>query len=430
MLFYPVVRYHLMEEKIYNTSESKSSRIQQIINLFSSLKYIPFKKKDFLYFTSTLFNFKTGSQFFNVLDDYYFNCSSQNSFIFENPDRNFHIRGPKKNKNVSSFFFYLDLMAVVLSRFIIGFDKKINRDIDDFISLLKEKGVSQAKINQIKAKLLKTEKTIKLQERFYRYFFLYTKPKIVFVNCGCYGGGYAIIIKVAKSLGIKVAEIQHGVLSLMHIPYNYSLEIIDSVSYQEYLPDYLLTFGEYWETQMRNSCEKVVVGHPHLNKLVQVNSNYTAEKNSLLVLSQPTVTDELINAVVMLMAKNSGLKVYYRAHPVEKLSDEQITILKNAKVEITEPGSDLYLDFFKREFVFGCYSTTLFEACAFKKKIFVLDNEYSKQYVPTEFGVWVKSGDDLAEKLKENPLEVNPKKFWAPNFDENFKTFIENLNVL
>jgi len=430
MLFYPVIRYDLIDKDTYKTSDDKSSRIQRVINLFSGLKYLFFRKKDFLYFTSTLFNFKTGSKFFNVLDDYYFNCSSYRSFIFENPDKNFHFRGPKENRNVSSFFFYLDLIAVLLSHFNIGIGKRSNCDIDDFILLLKEKGFSQVKIDQIRASLIYNEKTIKLRERFYRYFSIYVKPKLIFVNCGSYGGTNAIIIKVAKSLGIKVAEIQHGLVSLLAVPYNYGPGIVNNAEYQKYLPDYLLTFGEYWGTQMRNSCEKVIVGHPHLNKILHVNSNHTAEKNSLLVVSQPTVTDELINAVVALMAKSRGLKVYYRTHPVEELNDDQKTLLKGAGVVINNSGSDLYLDFLKREFIFGCYSLSLVEACAFKKRIFILENDLSKKYIPAGVGIWVKSGNDLASKLYDSCSEIESEKYWSSNFEQHFKAFLSRVDDL
>ena len=181
---------------------------------------------------------------------------------------------------------------------------------------------------------------------------------------------------------------------------------------------------------MRNSCQKIVVGHPHLNNIMEANKETIFTKNTLLVVSQPIINDELINTVIELVKKRKDLKVNYRLHPMEELSEKQSARLKIVGIEITYSNSDLYLEFLKNEFIFGCYSLSLVEACAFRKNIYILENEESKRYVPHEIGTWIKTGIDFAEKLSEKSKVTDFERYWASDFDKNFKKFIESLDIL
>lgn len=74
------------------------------------------------------------------------------------------------------------------------------------------------------------------QRRICRLLFQRIKPKAILLT-GYYGGNQAAI-KAAKDLGIKVIEVQHGVIGKEHAAYNVAVEI-DKTSF----PDYLLVFG-------------------------------------------------------------------------------------------------------------------------------------------------------------------------------------------
>src|SRR3546814_12540747 len=68
-----------------------------------------------------------------------------------------------------------------------------------------------------------------------------------------------------RSAGIPVAEFQHGYIGHDHYAYNYADSVADS-GYRDGLPDYLLTFGQYWADSVRTPSEKVVIGGPRMNE--------------------------------------------------------------------------------------------------------------------------------------------------------------------
>ena len=75
-----------------------------------------------------------------------------------------------------------------------------------------------------------------IQYKIYKFWFKLIKPKYIFLVC-YYDKQY--IIKAAHELGIKVIEIQHGIISSTHTAY-YSILDLD----KNHLPDYLLSFGK------------------------------------------------------------------------------------------------------------------------------------------------------------------------------------------
>lgn len=72
--------------------------------------------------------------------------------------------------------------------------------------------------------------------KVFRLLFQLTRPKVLFVSC--YYGFAQIAIQAAHDLGIKVVEMQHGVIGKAHCAYNVYTDL-DKGNF----PDYLLVFG-------------------------------------------------------------------------------------------------------------------------------------------------------------------------------------------
>lgn len=99
----------------------------------------------------------------------------------------------------------------------------------------------------------------------YHYIKLLEKlqPRIIFLNTASYGGLDALLVKIAKEIGIKAGEFQHGVITKSHPAYNYGEAVFKSEEYRKYLPNYLLTYGDYWNENMNTPVKKITIGNPH-----------------------------------------------------------------------------------------------------------------------------------------------------------------------
>ena len=72
--------------------------------------------------------------------------------------------------------------------------------------------------------------------RAFKFIFQHMKPKAIFIVCHYTHFG---IIKAAKELGIKIIEVQHGVIGREHPAYNFGIGISKNL-----FPDYLFVYGK------------------------------------------------------------------------------------------------------------------------------------------------------------------------------------------
>jgi hypothetical protein len=424
--FYPIVRFELLNHSDVTSQIQLSNKSKRFITIFKNLKYLKFSKKKFVFFTSTLFNIKIDNKYLNILDDYYYNIIKDDCIIYEDPDKNYEFRTPKIN-GFSSFFFFFNFIINTISRF--NFSKSDHSEIDNFCHYLILLGVNDNKVIKVKNILINYSKSINLYCLLYNIYFKIFKPNLIFVNCGAYGMQNAILILIAHKNNIKVAEIQHGIISTSAIPYNFAPEFLMNKTYNKYYPDFILTFGNFWNSKMNNFAKIITIGHPHLTSIINNSYKFNFEKDTLLVVSQPNMNSLLIPIILNLKNNNNYIKISYRRHPKENLNLEQYNLLINNNIKIIDPKSDIYNDFLSNEYIFGCYSMSLIEAVAFNKKIIILDNEESRKFVPKEVGFWINDHVDILNCMSDNLIYLNNKnEFWNYNFENNLVNFISKYN--
>lgn len=424
MSMWPYYRYNILSagcDVISVPHSTNTSRIKKIKNLLFGIKHIKLKKANIVFFTSTLFNVLDRSgKYINILDDYYANEFSDKSYIFEDKDAQFYWRFPRKNNNVSTIISYLVELSFLIAK--LNIFHKANQSVRDFQSI--HSGLLDYKI------VIKHDTFIIVYCKLLRIFLRFVQPKLIVVNCGCYGDISAITIKVAKSLGIKTAEIQHGIPGA--IAYNYSEILISSTNYGEYLPDYVFTFGEYWNECMNIPCEKVIIGHPHLNIIASQKDIHNSKIQTILFVSQPTIHMNLLmiaKELSQLLPKDK-FRLIFRIHPMEVATDSLLADLSANNISLSTSLTDLYDDFRKSNFVCGVYSLCLFEAIAFRLKIFVVENELSSLIIPAEVGLKVKNANDIVRCLNFKTEDLNVERYWAKSFTSNYQKFIHKLNIL
>jgi len=433
-LMWPSIRWTLFtqaindyEEQIIKTTPKISQLLKYATNVFIKYPYFV-KNADIMSFGTTVSNVLNDKQYFNRIHDYYNFVFPENTIFFELPD-NFEYRKPRAFKN-TYYHDYIRIMPVLRSKLSKNIDQEQMRTINAFVDYLKTKFTEQfddSFYETIKTRLIKEEKSLKYRKRYFLKLLEKIKPEVLFLNTAHYGGE-SYIIKWAKERGITTAEFQHGVVSKMHPAYNYGNAILSSEEYRKYTPDYFLTYGEYWNKQIKIPGKTYVVGNPHFHESIKRYKDIKEEENTILIVSQWTLTKEFVEIAKYLTSEFKDQKIIFKMHPKEMKNYILIKPLETFRnVDIQKDG-DIYELLAKYESIVACYSTTVFEALAFNKKIYILDNSLSKNNVPEEIGLRFKNYTELRDLIKnkvKNENEPDIEYYFNSNWKENYKKFIE-----
>jgi hypothetical protein len=313
------------------------------------------------------------------------------------------------------------------------FSKKKNPDIERFIDFLRTEEIVEVDYcEQTRKVLYGSYFSYKSYSSYLTKVFKKLNPNLVFVHCGSYGGDNAILLKTAKENGILTGEFQHGTISKDHFAYNYGDQILKSKEYKKYLPEYILTFGDYWNTQIKIPSKVVTIGAPHFYESIKKYKDTKVQKNSILIVSQGTVTNIFVEIAKYLSESLPDYKIIFKLHPGEVPFEDRYKILyKYSNIQVAKSG-DIYKYIAQCENIVAYYSTTIFEAMGFDKNIFVLDDKASKIYIPKDIGIRFKEKEELKEMIIQNgkqDITYDLEYYFNSNWKENYKTFILENSV-
>jgi ribosomal protein S2 len=238
--------------------------------------------------------------------------------------------------------------------------------------------------------------------------------------------GRQIIIEVAKELEIPVVELQHGVINKYHKGYSYPGD-----REKEAFPDYLLTFGEYWNNiEYPIPDEKVIVtGYPYFD-MMKKKFEDVEEKNQILFISQGTIGEKLSQFAVELSKQIEDYEIVYKLHPGEFSNwQERYPWLEESEIEVLTNEKQLYQLFAESKIQVGVYSTAIYEGLGFNLKTFLVDLpgiETMERLLDKKCCRKMNSAEELMENMEdEGDPEVDIEEFFKPNAKENI---IEQLN--
>lgn len=262
------------------------------------------------------------------------------------------------------------------------------------------------------------------------------RPRLIIEVCS-YDSIHMLVTSVAKRLGIRTAELQHGIMGRYHLAYNF-LEKRNL----ETFPDYVLLFGKYWKESTRfpvNGERLIVTGFPyfedkvkrHRNKKVQLH-----DPKTVLFISQGTIGKQLSRMAVELFdtLEKSRYRVIYKLHPGEFLRwKKEYPWLADSGIEVidnTEKSIYYYLSL--AWFVVGVFSTAIFESLAFGSQIFVAKlpgHEYAEDLYGRGYARLVSSAREIAESIDEDVHHTvgQVNEFWEPVARAKVVATIEKL---
>jgi len=451
---YPIFRYSILfkilktavkvQEPHASSRDNKSwpfillkSLVRDYINNLKNIKSI--NSADVVAIsTFALRRKKINNKEFDVIYDYLLPEISNNYLLIE---RHFRFKNSKNpyTKNV-----YYSLPQSVASK--INFISKLNHQnqkkvLRDFSLLISESIRGFFGSNYSALFLQEFQSVLKKFKYIYNYsvrtanIIKALSPKILFVHCGSYGGDSAIVTKICKNHGIKIVEVQHGIVNKFHLAYNYGFD--KNSEYEKYLPDFFLSWGKYWTDQLKRlPVNKVVIGNPEFINNFKNYSEKQLNKNNpirlILVVSQGIVTEKLVKLTEELSTKlPSNYKIIYKLHPGEVPFRDRYQSLYNYENITVVTYGNIYEYIKSSDFIVGHTSTTLFEALPFEKPIFVLDDQLSRMYIPNEIGIRFKNADELREMIlnpeKSKYNNVDWKYYWETEWKNNLRSFIQNL---
>ena len=298
--------------------------------------------------------------------------------------------------------------------------------IEGFIDFLKSYNViEKAFLERVKKELYSYYLGYDYYRSYITKVFKKLKPRIIFVHTSTYTGFKAILLKTAKENGIITAEFQHGIISKNQIPYNYIDAVFKSERYKKYLPDYILTFGDFWNKNIKIPSKIITIGYPHFYESMKKYQKVKQIPHSILIISQGTLTDEFVQIAKYLSKNYPNYSIIFKLHPGEIAFEDRYKELNNySNIKIAKSG-DIYQYIAESEYIVACYSTAIFETLGFNKKLLILDNEISRSEIPEGIGVRFKDLQQLDLNNTNFDRDYKPEYYFDRNWEENYSNFVK-----
>ena len=373
-VIWPIVRiklYGAIHAKYNNYTEAhpKSRMTTTVINIIKSLWLAIIKAPIFLSHKDTII-FNHSRRIENAKG--YYECKytehlvNINSYVFEAPFYNRHLP-PENLQNL----IYLDLLL----------------NISRFYSLIKSKylfNTRSARATTYLTKQIQKEFNIVINPLFinlavnkYSALLFFAniilrkiKPSKIFMAVAYSDINLPFVVS-ARSQGIKVIEIQHGIMGMDHVAYNFKVK-----RNFYWFPDEVWVWNDFWREHSRfpiHESKIIIKGFPFLDRFKKSRKSTVCRKN-IICISQGPYTSELVGLCLSLnkLIDNTKFQILYRPHPSELAAG------KAAFTSLTKEGigisttSNIYEEFSRSDIQIGVNSTALFEGIEFGLTTFIL----------------------------------------------------------
>ncbi len=416
-------------------------RLRQYLAAFLKNPFFS-SRKPIMHIYSNLGNVPdTDGTIYNRCFDEYVKLYPNRTYVLEYPERDILCKS-----QVAKHYKYLYDRAVLAG---MKKEKPAAADVaaaEAFLAFLKEKipapfFLTNEQWGAVKNEILYWSMRIRYDDRFYRALFCRVKPRIVFIEDGCYGQRNAYLCKVCSELGIVSAEIQHGSVHRNHEAYNYGELLRSSREYRMYLPDYYCGYGSYWLQEINVPVKKVCFGNETFASHYARNyerSLAAAEKRTRQTILWIAFEDNKENIRFLssfLELSGTKYRILLRLHPLrkERFADTYAQLCRKYPNLEMDSSGNVYEGFVKSDDVVACDSTTIFEALAFGKRVLVYANRAARWLGMTGVGEEFSSPEQLLALLSEQARfdgalrEVDREKYFSLRFKENYRAFIRSV---
>jgi len=243
--------------------------------------------------------------------------------------------------------------------------------------------------------------------------------------------GRETFIEACHDAGVPVAELQHGQIS----PYSYQHSFPGDRTKHAY-PDYLLTFGDVWETaaSLPLAHDRVFpVGYPYLERELE-RRQPLARGRQIVFISTPEAGHRLSEIAADISARpDVDYEVVYKLHPDEyDRWESAYPWLRDAPLSVVgRDGPSLYDLFAESSVQVGVGSTALYEGLAFELTTYLLREPTVEWLGPAiEHGdaTVIESASELAGRLGDaDRRPVQRERYFKPDAVSNAVGVLEEL---
>lgn len=402
--------------------------IKNLLKIFlRNLQYIFFKSPFFIP-KNKIVILSTGRRYLNddglfwdIYTDYFIERLGKEKFyLIENMSFTGLHQTPARTPNLA----YSDafhLLVIIAAKLISLFHSK---SIKNDAKKIEEKvnAAFETKLNLSKHIVTKMC-TYKAEKLLYKLWFKRCQPKMLGV---INAPNRKAALMVCKELGIPTFEIQHGTLGKYHLGYYYPL------GKQKIAPNFMLFMGNYWKESIQHpaNAENIfIVGHPFLENKQRKFATVQKKKKALFISQALDVVFEFAENLKKQI--QNDIEIVVKLHPSEY---GHIDILKERfpTVEIIGPGTDIYFLLAEAKWVFGIYSTVMFEALKFNCILYAINApgiEYIEELIQTNSVKVVKNAQEVILNFDKLPASANGDYFFASNWEQLMDEAKTKMNI-
>ncbi len=372
-------------QSIYNKEKNKKWLKKKLYifrnAMFDVRNWNKLKKADILYFDQCSYRNIGGKK----VDPYFSYFGFDKAYSIQ---RCFYLNGgDAKNymgKGVGTALAELKSYFMILFSKIIPFifDDPEKRFIYELCDCMNSKFKMDIVPDQVIYKAKKASILYQVYFKYYRDMLKKVKPKAIFVVCH-YSDNLWPLYPVAKKMNIPVIELEHGTV-INHVSYNY----IDLSELGKQLPDYLFTYGDFWDQYISlPTCMKAYsIGNPFLENRHKYYSNEKVEDKKIVIYSDIWEQNgkKLMELALFISNKyyEKGYRVFFKLHPFEysNWKEKYIGLKRDSKITVLTDEIELYKLLSMARHQIGVCSTVLYEAAVFDVDIYILDTGVGAMY--------------------------------------------------
>lgn len=266
---------------------------------------------------------------------------------------------------------------------------------------------------------------IKICERYLKI----VKPKVVVICCASYPSLLRTsMILACRNQKIVTAELQHGLTSRYHANYQYCDYILNHIECCKMLPDYYLTFGNYWSSNVKIPPKCSVIGY------AKTVIKDTVPNNNKILFCASVNFDRYIDFLDRVIP-DSDIEIYFRFHPCyisKKQRDKFKKFLKYSNFfEADEHDLSFYMKDCRYVIVDG--STVCYEALFMGRIVFAFESQLNiTAGINRLQDVYlINNADDFMDLWNErDKLQAKcHEEFFDLNYKQNYIRFLKKCGV-
>lgn len=252
--------------------------------------------------------------------------------------------------------------------------------------------------------------------------------KLLMKEDACLGGSAVPIIHAARMNRMVVAEFQHGTVSAGHDGYNVAEALRDDQKYKATLPDLMLTYSDWWSSQINMPIRRITIGNPYMSEFHNQLEPASGNADKILILGDGVSTHDylMLAKAIAEMIKGNDRQVVFRPHPFERANVDASSM---PDMVTLDESANLVAAFLTADMVVSELSTGLFEAVGVVENIVMWETEKTKFFYPELPFPSFRTLEQLEPLILANDImqKLTAEDLWAPNWQLNYRKFVDNI---